>query len=58
MADNWEHPPENDKVFDCSIHFPAFGKAIRLENIHAFQERWGKDKLEFQQHVQNVLNIH
>ncbi|MEH2083959.1 MAG: hypothetical protein V7K89_29525 [Nostoc sp.] len=58
MTDNWEHPPENDKVFDCSIHFPRFGKAIKLENIQKLQKRWGKEGLAFQQHVQSVLNIH
>ncbi|MBD2412575.1 hypothetical protein FACHB389_00975 [Nostoc calcicola FACHB-389] len=58
ITDNWHNPPENHKLFDCTINFPRFGKAIKLENIHAFQERWGKEKLAFQQHVRNVLNIH
>lgn len=46
------------KVFDCSsINFPPNGKAIKLENIQAFQERWNTEGLTFQQHVQNLLNI-
>jgi hypothetical protein len=55
MTDNWEHPPENKKVFNCSIYFPPFGKAIKLENLQKFQTHWGKEGLAFQQHVQNVL---
>ncbi|MEA5621729.1 hypothetical protein [Nostoc sp. UHCC 0251] len=58
MTDNWEHPPKNDEVFDCTITFPPNGKSIKLENIQAFQERWSKEGLAFQKHVQNVLNIH
>ncbi|MEH2377397.1 MAG: hypothetical protein V7K27_00585 [Nostoc sp.] len=58
MTDNWDHSPKNDEVFDCAIKFPRFGKAIKLENIQAFQERWGQGGLAFQQHVQSVLNIH
>ncbi|MEH2231903.1 MAG: hypothetical protein V7K71_20155 [Nostoc sp.] len=58
MTENWEHPPENNKVFDCSIYFPPFGKAIKLENLQKFQTRWGKEGLAFQQHVQSILNIH
>ncbi|MBN3909838.1 MAG: hypothetical protein HWQ35_25865 [Nostoc sp. NMS1] len=58
MTNDWEHPPENYKVFDCSIYFPPFGKAIKLENLQKFQKRWGKEGLAFQQHFQSVLNIH
>lgn len=58
MADNWDIPPDTDKVFDCIINFPRNGKVIQLENIHVFQERWGKEELVFQRHVQSVLNIH
>jgi hypothetical protein len=58
MTDNWDNPPENDKVFGCSIHFPPFGKAIKLEKIRVFQERWNTEGLTFQQHVQKELNIH
>ncbi|BBD69629.1 hypothetical protein NIES4072_30360 [Nostoc commune NIES-4072] len=57
MTDNWDNPPENDKLFDCLIHFPAFGKAIKLEKIRAFREHWSTKELTFQQHVQNLLNI-
>ncbi|QLE48562.1 hypothetical protein FD724_10845 [Nostoc sp. C057] len=58
MTDNWDNPPENDKVFVCPIHFPAFGKAIKLEKIRAFREYWSTQELTFKQHVQSVLNIH
>lgn len=58
MTNDWDHSPKNDEVFKCDIKFPQFGKAIKLENIQAFQERWGKGGLAFQQHVQNLLNIH
>ncbi|MBC6429559.1 hypothetical protein FM036_01215 [Nostoc sp. HG1] len=58
MTDNWDHPPEKNKVFGYDIKFPPNGKAIKLENIHAFQERWNAEGLTFQQHVQKELNIH
>ncbi|MEH2333293.1 hypothetical protein [Nostoc sp.] len=58
MTNDWVHPPDKSKVFDCAINFPPNGKAIRLEKIRAFQERWSTEGLAFQQHVQSVLNIH
>ncbi|MFK0734961.1 MAG: hypothetical protein ACFKPT_27750 [Gloeotrichia echinulata GP01] len=58
MTDDWENSPHNDKVFDCAIHFPPNGKAIKLENIREFQKRWNTAGLKFQQYVQGVLNIH
>ncbi len=58
MTENWERSPDTNKVFDCVIKFPQNGKAIKLENIHVFQEHWGKKELAFQHHVQSVLNIH
>jgi hypothetical protein len=58
MTDNWEHPPDKKKVFGYDIKFPPNGKAIRLEKIQAFQVRWNTERLTFQQHVQNELNIH
>ncbi|MHC5832881.1 MAG: hypothetical protein ACYT04_97090, partial [Nostoc sp.] len=58
MTNDWDHSPKNDEVFDCTIKFPPNGKAIKLENIQGFQERWITEGLPFQQHVQNVLNIH
>jgi hypothetical protein len=58
MTDNWDHPPDKNTVFGYDIKFPPNGKAIKLENIHAFQERWNAEGLTFQQHVQKELNIH
>ncbi|AFY32240.1 hypothetical protein [Calothrix sp. PCC 7507] len=58
MTDDWENSPHNDKVFDCAIHFPSNGKAIKLDKIQEFQKRWNTAGLEFQQYVQGVLNIH
>jgi hypothetical protein len=57
MTDDWENSPHNDKVFDSHINFPPFGKAIKLENIKKFKTRWNTAGLEFQQHVQKVLNF-
>lgn len=58
MTDDWHNPPQNEEVFNCSLNFPQFGKAIKLENLKKFQERWNTEGLAFQQHVKNVLNIH
>lgn len=58
MTDNWDNPLDTNTVFGCGIKFPPNGKAIRLEKLQAFQERWNTEGLAFQQHVQNILNIH
>ncbi|MEH2177833.1 hypothetical protein [Nostoc sp.] len=57
MTNNWDHPPDKNTVFGYDINFPPNGKAIKLENIQGFQERWNTEGLTFQQHVQNLLNI-
>jgi hypothetical protein len=59
ITNNWNTPPDKDRVFDGHINFPTNGRVIELENIGGFQQRW-KDTgglPAFQQHISTIFQL-
>lgn len=58
MANFWNIPPAQDKVFGYSVHLEG-GRVMELETLPTFQENWNnRGGLEkFQKHVLKELNL-